>query len=47
MRSRLSIQDKLVIVAGSIGGAIALYGFIWAMALACVAVGHPPEVCGL
>lgn len=33
-------------VGGAIG-AVLVYGFFWAMAIGCVAVGFGPEVCGL
>lgn len=35
------------VVFGSICGVILLYGFVWAMAIACVLVGNPASVCGL
>ena len=39
--------ERAGLAAGSALGVLFFFVFFWSMALACVALGYGPEVCGL
>ena len=41
------IRRALILTAKALIGVAFLYGMIWAASISCVALGHPPSVCGL
>ncbi len=41
------MPSKLELIFASVFGVIFFFGLAWFFAIACVVMGHGPEVCGL